>query len=155
MDSLKGQEWKSTFSETDYTLWEKLWTKVSLLPKCIVLPKSSTRWKWIWNSQWRALSLDRTNCSGKQSVQDSDCLRELWRTIVARIVFKCVSYLRTLVLSMYFYKFTVKICLNVCFYMKYLLIPSGKVRDICFDFLHWKNRPVIKVQLLITNCYSL
>lgn len=83
----------------------------------------------------------------------------LWtfqRTIVAKIVFLNVSYLHTFVPFMYFYNFTVKIMAKVyVFYIKYLLIQSGKVRDICFDFLHWNNHPVIKVQLSTTNCYSL
>lgn len=77
-------------------------------------------------------------CSGKNSVQDSDCLRELLVDNRSKdCVFKCVSYLHTLVLFMYFYNFTVKICLKcMFFYIKYLLIQSGKVRDVCFDFLH-------------------
>lgn len=42
------------------------------------------------------------------------------------------------------------------FYIKYLLIQKGKVRDICFDFLHLSNRPIVLSRCnSITNCYSL
>lgn len=85
----------------------------------------------------------------------------LWtfrRTIVAKIVFLNVSYLHTFVPFMYFYNFTVKkiMAKMYVFYIKYLLIQNGKVRDICFDFLHWNNRPVIEVQLyhkLLQPCF--
>lgn len=103
--SLRIQKIISPFSETDCDRnWE---------PKCTVSPKAA----------WDKVDLQvivhlqtRQTCSGKNSVQDSDCLRELLVDNRSRdCVSKCVSYLHTLVLFMYFYNFTVKICLYVFF----------------------------------------
>lgn len=89
-------------------------------------------------------------CSGIHSVQDPDCLRELLVDNRSKdCVFKCVSYLHTLAQFMYFYNFTVKICLKMyVFYIKYLLYKVERYETFVLTFY-------IEIIVLLSRCNSL